>query len=150
LDILGFVQDYEKTQCIPILTFANQTIFIEQTSSLGFSVETYFFILSFILFCSLISFLILSITKIGQDKSNENDESIKLINNNNNEIEEEQESQINNKSFNISNNEFYLLAMFWSCFITFGFLPGLQTYALASYSHDNYQKQLFLLKYHIC
>ncbi|CAF1238334.1 unnamed protein product [Adineta steineri] len=150
LAILGFVQDSEKTQYIPILTFANQTIFIEQTSSLGFSVETYFFILSFILFCSLISFLILSITKIGQDKSNENDESIKLIHNNNNEIEEEQESQINNKSFNISNNEFYLLAMFWSCFITFGFLPGLQTYALASYSHDIYQKQLFLLKYHIC
>ncbi|CAF4041745.1 unnamed protein product, partial [Adineta steineri] len=79
LAILGFVQDSEKTQCIPILTFANQTIFIEQTSSLGFSVETYFFLLSFILFCSLISFLILSITKIGQDKSNENDESIKLI-----------------------------------------------------------------------
>ncbi|CAF1290574.1 unnamed protein product [Adineta steineri] len=132
LAILGFVQDSEKTQYIPILTFANQTIFIEQTSSLGFSVETYFFILSFILFCSLISFLILSITKIGQDKSNENDESIKLIHNNNNEIEEEQESQINNKSFNISNNEFYLLAMFWSCFITFGFLPGLQSGSISA------------------
>ncbi|CAF1128735.1 unnamed protein product [Adineta steineri] len=114
LAILGFVQDSEKTQCIPIITSANQTIFIEKTSSLGFSVETYFFLLSFILFCSLISFLILSITKIGQDKSNENDESIKLINNNKNEIEEEQES----------------------------FLPGLQTYALASYSHDIYQKTI--------
>ncbi|CAF3930049.1 unnamed protein product [Adineta steineri] len=136
LAILGFVQDSEKTQCIPII-IGNKTVLTEQASSLVFSVRIYFFILSFIMFCSFISFLILSITKIGQDESNKNDESIKLINISDDQIDE-QHSQINNK--------LYFFAMFWSCFITYGFLPGLQTYALVPYSHDIYQKTIISIE----
>ncbi|CAF4437872.1 unnamed protein product, partial [Adineta steineri] len=72
----------------------------------------------------------------GQDKINENDETLTLIDVNN------QENQKSNRQFHLSDNVPYLFAMFWSCLITFGFLPALQTYALSSYSQDIYQKTI--------
>ncbi|CAF1096062.1 unnamed protein product [Adineta steineri] len=135
LAILGYTQDSAVSECI-LITDGNQTKAIEEISVLNYSIETYFSILSCIILFSLISFLILSISKIGQDKINENDETLTLIDVNN------QENQKSNRQFHLSDNAPYLFAMFWSCLITFGFLPALQTYALSSYSQDIYQKTI--------
>ncbi|CAF4343322.1 unnamed protein product, partial [Adineta steineri] len=135
LAILGYTQDSAVSECI-LITDGNQTKAIEEISVLNYSIETYFSILSCIILFSLISFLILSISRIGQDKINENDETLTLIDVNN------QENQKSNRQFHLSDNVPYLFAMFWSCLITFGFLPALQTYALSSYSQDIYQKTI--------
>ncbi|CAF4369112.1 unnamed protein product, partial [Adineta steineri] len=109
-----------KSECIPIVK-GNQTILIEKKSSLTFSIGTYFFILSSMMLSSLICFLILSITKIGQNKINENDEN-KILIEQDNQIEqtENKEDSINKRQFNLSNDIPYLFAMFWSCFTTYG------------------------------
>ncbi|CAF4235474.1 unnamed protein product, partial [Adineta steineri] len=139
---LAYAQNSPKSECIPI-NQGNQTILIEKKSSLTFSVETYFFIVSGMMLGSLICFLILSITKIGQNKINETDEN-KLLIEEDNQVEEieNKENLMNKRQFNLSNDISYLFAMFWCCFTTYGFLPGLQTYALLPYSPDIYQKTI--------
>ncbi|CAF4077743.1 unnamed protein product [Adineta steineri] len=132
---LAYFQDSPKSECIPIVQ-GNQTILIEKKSSLTFSIGTYFFILSSMMLSSLICFLILSITKIGQNKINENDEN-KILIEQDNQIEqtENKEDSINKRQFNLSNDIPYLFAMFWSCFTTYA-------YALLPYSSDVYQKTI--------
>ena len=63
---------------------------------------------------SLISFIILSLTRMGQYVNNE---SIQLIDENN--PTEKIKNEMNNKQFWLPYNSLYLLAMFWSCFITY-------------------------------
>ncbi|CAF0755241.1 unnamed protein product [Adineta steineri] len=143
---LAYAQDSPKSECISVIQ-GNQTILIEKKSPLTFSVETYFFIISGMMLSSLICFLILSITKIGQNKNNENDEN-KILIEKDNQVEEieNKENLMNKRQFKLSNNVFYLFAMFWSCFATYGFLPSLQTYALLPYSPDVYQKTIIAVE----
>ncbi|CAF0783433.1 unnamed protein product [Adineta steineri] len=143
---LAYAQNSPKSECISIIQ-GNQTILIEKKSPLTFSVETYFFIISGVMLSSLICFLILSITKIGQNKTNENDEN-KLLIEEDNQVEEieNKENSMNKRQFNLSNDISYLFAMFWCCFTTYGFLPGLQTYALLPYSPDIYQKTIIAVE----
>lgn len=116
LAVLGIIQNTAKTECISVMV-DNKTQFTEERSSPRLSVTSYFVILSMIIFISLIAFVALLMTRVGLVK---NDENLALIEGH--AVDQVQNEYVSTdvKRLWLSRHGFYLVAMFWTCFLTYG------------------------------
>ena len=116
LAVLSMIQNTGKTECIPGMA-DNTTHVFEKQYPPRFSVTSYFGILSVIMLSSLAAFVVLLITRVGLTENDERSALIEAV-----QADQAQNEYIATdiRQFWLSQHGLYLLAMFWTCFLSYG------------------------------
>lgn len=116
LAVLSMIQNTGTIECISGIV-DNTTHIFEHQYPPRFSVASYFGILSVIMLSSLTAFVVLLITRVGLTENDENSALIETV-----RVEQVQNeySATDIRQFWLSQHGLYLLAMFWTCFLSYG------------------------------